>query len=190
MLCAEFEERLTDYLDGLLDAQTQVAFNGHALRCPVCHDLLPRRAIARATSPDQFGTVVDRQSLCSSQHFRRPFRLPPRATIDTYLRRRTCLPYPFTTGGKGKFPVKPAGESSNGRSTQAAGKANFAAILLPVQAQAFRLDRRRTPSVRLLPETPAFRRRFLRLDPEYCSLNKPPNILWLVEAERSREAHS
>ncbi|HLL73018.1 MAG TPA: zf-HC2 domain-containing protein [Pyrinomonadaceae bacterium] len=40
MLCAEFEERLTDYLDGLLDTQTQIAFNGHALRCPVCHDLL------------------------------------------------------------------------------------------------------------------------------------------------------
>jgi len=40
MLCAEFEDRLTDYLDGLLDAPTQVAFNGHALRCPVCHDLL------------------------------------------------------------------------------------------------------------------------------------------------------
>jgi hypothetical protein len=40
MLCAEFEDRLTDYLDGLLDTQTQIAFNGHALRCPVCHDLL------------------------------------------------------------------------------------------------------------------------------------------------------
>jgi len=40
MLCAEFEDRLTDYFDGLLDAPTQVAFNGHALRCPVCHDLL------------------------------------------------------------------------------------------------------------------------------------------------------
>ncbi|MCA1556274.1 MAG: zf-HC2 domain-containing protein, partial [Acidobacteria bacterium] len=35
-----FEDRLTDYLDGLLDPTTQVAFNGHALRCPVCHDLL------------------------------------------------------------------------------------------------------------------------------------------------------
>jgi len=40
MLCAEFEDRLTDYLDGLLDAPMQVAFNGHALRCPICHDLL------------------------------------------------------------------------------------------------------------------------------------------------------
>jgi anti-sigma factor RsiW len=40
MLCSEFEDRLTDYLDGLLDASTQVAFKGHSLRCPVCHDLL------------------------------------------------------------------------------------------------------------------------------------------------------
>jgi anti-sigma factor RsiW len=40
MLCSEFEDRLTDYLDGLLDPTTQVAFNGHSLRCPVCHDLL------------------------------------------------------------------------------------------------------------------------------------------------------
>ncbi|HEY0082479.1 MAG TPA: zf-HC2 domain-containing protein [Pyrinomonadaceae bacterium] len=40
MLCSEFEDRLTDYLDGLLEPATQVAFNGHALRCPVCHDLL------------------------------------------------------------------------------------------------------------------------------------------------------
>jgi anti-sigma factor RsiW len=40
MLCNEFEERLTDYLDGTLDAQTNKAFAEHALRCPVCHDLL------------------------------------------------------------------------------------------------------------------------------------------------------
>ncbi|HEX8127762.1 MAG TPA: zf-HC2 domain-containing protein [Pyrinomonadaceae bacterium] len=56
MLCSEFEDRLTDYLDGLLDATTQVAFNGHALRCPVCHDLLSEvkntlRACRTATPP-------------------------------------------------------------------------------------------------------------------------------------------
>lgn len=56
MLCAEFEDRLTDYLDGLLDTQTQIAFNGHALRCPVCHDLLSEikntlRACRTATVP-------------------------------------------------------------------------------------------------------------------------------------------
>lgn len=40
MLCVEFEDRLTDHLDGLLDNESQIAFNEHALRCPVCHDLL------------------------------------------------------------------------------------------------------------------------------------------------------
>ena len=40
MLCAEFEDRLTDYLDGSLDAETNRAFAEHALRCPVCHELL------------------------------------------------------------------------------------------------------------------------------------------------------
>jgi anti-sigma factor RsiW len=40
MLCAEFEDRLTDYLDGALSADTNRAFAEHALRCPVCHELL------------------------------------------------------------------------------------------------------------------------------------------------------
>lgn len=40
MLCAEFEDRLTDYLDGSLDAETNRAFAEHALRCPVCHEIL------------------------------------------------------------------------------------------------------------------------------------------------------
>ncbi len=40
MLCAEFEDRLTDYLDGALAADAQRAMGAHALRCPVCHDLL------------------------------------------------------------------------------------------------------------------------------------------------------
>jgi anti-sigma factor RsiW len=40
MLCAEFEDRLTDYLDGLLEAGTTRVFAEHAMRCPVCHDLL------------------------------------------------------------------------------------------------------------------------------------------------------
>lgn len=40
MLCAEFEDRLTDYLDGSLEAEANRAFAQHALRCPVCHDLL------------------------------------------------------------------------------------------------------------------------------------------------------
>lgn len=40
MLCGVFEERLTDYLDGALDAESNRGFAEHALRCPVCHDLL------------------------------------------------------------------------------------------------------------------------------------------------------
>ena len=40
MLCAEFEDRLTDYLDGSLKAETNRAFAEHAMRCPVCHELL------------------------------------------------------------------------------------------------------------------------------------------------------
>ena len=40
MLCTEFEDRLTDYLDGTLEGDEGRAFSGHALRCPVCHDLL------------------------------------------------------------------------------------------------------------------------------------------------------
>jgi predicted anti-sigma-YlaC factor YlaD len=40
MLCSEFEDRLTDYLDGTLNPVTNSDFAQHALRCPVCHDLL------------------------------------------------------------------------------------------------------------------------------------------------------
>ena len=40
MLCAEFEDHLKDYLEGSLEAETNRAFAEHALRCPVCHELL------------------------------------------------------------------------------------------------------------------------------------------------------
>jgi anti-sigma factor RsiW len=40
MLCTEFEDRLTDYLDGALAAEVQRAFGEHALRCPLCHEIL------------------------------------------------------------------------------------------------------------------------------------------------------
>lgn len=38
--CPEFEEVLTDYLDGVLDKQTHKAVAAHTLRCPLCHALL------------------------------------------------------------------------------------------------------------------------------------------------------
>jgi hypothetical protein len=40
MLCHEFEDQLTDYLDGTLDVEAHQKFAEHAMRCPVCHDLL------------------------------------------------------------------------------------------------------------------------------------------------------
>lgn len=40
MLCHEFEDQLTDYLDGSLEAPTNREFAEHAMSCPVCHELL------------------------------------------------------------------------------------------------------------------------------------------------------
>jgi anti-sigma factor RsiW len=40
MLCNDFEDRLTDYLDGILEPNVHKAFAEHALRCPVCHETL------------------------------------------------------------------------------------------------------------------------------------------------------
>jgi anti-sigma factor RsiW len=52
MLCTEFEDRLTDYIDGALAGDEQRAFAEHALRCPVCHELLNevRNAIVECRS--------------------------------------------------------------------------------------------------------------------------------------------
>src|SRR6266481_7434173 len=40
MLCHEFEDQLTDYLDGALEVRANREFAEHAMRCPVCHNLL------------------------------------------------------------------------------------------------------------------------------------------------------
>ncbi len=40
MLCEQFEDRLTDYIEGALPSEAQRACAEHALRCPVCHELL------------------------------------------------------------------------------------------------------------------------------------------------------
>lgn len=40
LLCNEFQDSLTDYLDGILDKQPKVAMAEHSLRCPMCHALL------------------------------------------------------------------------------------------------------------------------------------------------------
>lgn len=40
MLCGDFENCLSDYLEGILDPAEHRAFSEHALRCPVCHQTL------------------------------------------------------------------------------------------------------------------------------------------------------
>jgi anti-sigma factor RsiW len=40
MLCSEFEDRLSDYLEGLLEPETHRLFAEHSLRCPICHEML------------------------------------------------------------------------------------------------------------------------------------------------------
>ena len=40
MLCVDFEDRLTDYLESALPPAGHIAFAEHALRCPVCHEVL------------------------------------------------------------------------------------------------------------------------------------------------------
>jgi hypothetical protein len=40
MLCNDFEDRLTDYLEGTLEPDVHKTFAEHALRCPLCHDTL------------------------------------------------------------------------------------------------------------------------------------------------------
>jgi anti-sigma factor RsiW len=40
MLCGDFENQLSDYLEGTLEPAVHKAFSEHALRCPVCHQTL------------------------------------------------------------------------------------------------------------------------------------------------------
>jgi hypothetical protein len=40
MLCNDFEDRMTDYLDGIFEPDVHKTFAEHALRCPVCHETL------------------------------------------------------------------------------------------------------------------------------------------------------
>lgn len=40
MQCSNFEEYLSEYLDGTLEKNLRVAAAEHALQCPVCHELL------------------------------------------------------------------------------------------------------------------------------------------------------
>jgi anti-sigma factor RsiW len=40
MLCSDFENQLTDYLEGVVGPETNRQMAEHALRCPVCHEIL------------------------------------------------------------------------------------------------------------------------------------------------------
>ncbi len=40
MLCSDFEVQLTDYVEGLLEPDSNRIFGEHAMRCPVCHETL------------------------------------------------------------------------------------------------------------------------------------------------------
>ena len=61
MLCTEFEDRLTDYIEGALAAATQRACAEHALRCPVCHEILNevRNAILECRAAEPPAPSVD-----------------------------------------------------------------------------------------------------------------------------------
>jgi len=57
MLCNDFEERLTDYLDGTLPTEVHKLFAEHALRCPVCHETLSE--VKSAMQACQTATVLE-----------------------------------------------------------------------------------------------------------------------------------
>ena len=57
MLCNDFEERLTDYLDGTLQPEVHKLFAEHALRCPVCHETLSE--VKNAMQACQTATVLE-----------------------------------------------------------------------------------------------------------------------------------
>jgi len=57
MLCNDFEERLTDYLDGTLPSEVHRLFAEHALRCPVCHETLSE--VKSAMQACQTATVLE-----------------------------------------------------------------------------------------------------------------------------------
>src|SRR3979409_1396054 len=69
MLCNDFEERLTDYLDGVLEADVHKTFAEHALRCPVCHETL--------------SAVKNTVQACQASAFQAPRELEARILLST-----------------------------------------------------------------------------------------------------------
>ena len=75
--CLEFEDRLTDYLEGALTGDIRRQFAEHALRCLICHELLKE--------------VKEWIIACRST------MIPaPSAELGTSILRRTALGSPMT----------------------------------------------------------------------------------------------
>jgi anti-sigma factor RsiW len=55
MLCVDFENLLTDYIEGVVGPETNRLMGEHAMRCPVCHETLS--AVRSAVEACRMGTV-------------------------------------------------------------------------------------------------------------------------------------
>src|SRR5215813_2506041 len=55
MLCVDFENLLTDYLEGVVGPETNRLMGEHAMKCPVCHETL--LAVRSTIEPCHIATV-------------------------------------------------------------------------------------------------------------------------------------
>ncbi len=55
MLCVDFENLLTDYIEGIVGPETNRLMGEHAMKCPVCHETLS--AVRSALEACRTGTV-------------------------------------------------------------------------------------------------------------------------------------
>jgi hypothetical protein len=55
MLCVDFENLLTDYIEGVVGPETNRLMGEHAMKCPVCHETL--LAVRSAVEACRMGTV-------------------------------------------------------------------------------------------------------------------------------------
>ena len=57
MLCVDFENLLTDYIEGVVGSETNRLMGEHAMKCPVCHETL--FAVRSAVEACRIGTVPE-----------------------------------------------------------------------------------------------------------------------------------
>ena len=55
MLCVDFENLLTDYIEGVVGPETNRLMGEHAMKCPVCHETLS--AVRSAVDACRMSTV-------------------------------------------------------------------------------------------------------------------------------------